>query len=122
MEDWIYYYFTFELVFRLLIFSPNPKYNKQQRSTFRQWVRFVFHPWQLLDFFSILPFFLEFVVNDMSSFKIFRVLRLVRVFQVVKLGKSSSTARTLMKVLYKSSETVFLLLLILAFGMFLFGE
>ena len=91
MEDIIYYVFTAEYALRFLTFSPLPKSCGGSRSSyFYQLLKFMVHPWQLIDLLAILPFWLEMVVS-VSSFSSLRIVRLTRVFQVMKLGKYNRT-------------------------------
>jgi len=121
-SDILYIFFTAEYLARIILFSPLPASAGGSRSSYlAQFFYFVFDPWQLIDLLSVLPFWLEFLV-DMRTFSAVRILRLSRIFQVVKLGKNSKTFITFGRVMKRSTPALKLLAVILFFGMLIFGS
>ena len=99
----IYYVFTVEYIIRHLTFFPAPR--KAGGSHLPHWVQFMkfaFHPWQIIDLLAVAPFWLEDWFSNANSLNSVRVLRLFRVFQVIKLGKYNRTFVTFFRVLKKS--------------------
>ncbi|XP_034029404.1 potassium voltage-gated channel subfamily S member 2-like [Thalassophryne amazonica] len=108
-------WFTLELVARLAV-APDL-------------VHFFFHPLNVIDLVSILPFYLTLLVNLVVESRprlanlghVAQVLRLMRIFRVLKLARHSTGLRALGATLRNSYREVGLLLLYLAVGISFFS-
>lgn len=88
----------------------------------RTWA-FVTNPMNMIDFFAILPFYLNMMMDGGGGgFGFLRVLRLARVFRVFKMGKYSAGMSLLTNVLSKSAPALRLLCFFSLIGMILFGS
>ncbi|XP_043566777.1 potassium voltage-gated channel subfamily S member 2 isoform X1 [Chiloscyllium plagiosum] len=115
VEQFCIAWFTMEVCSRLLL-SPNFK-------------RFCFHPLNMIDIISILPFYFTLLVHlifgrttDLENLgKVVQVLRLMRIFRVLKLARHSTGLRSLGATLKHSYREVGILLLYLGVGVCVFS-
>ena len=77
-------------------------------------LRFVLVPLNLVDLFSILPFFLEGLLTGGDGLLVLRILRLCRLFRLFKLKKYSAGFDVFLHTLGQSSAAITVLLFILA--------
>ena len=103
-------WFTFEYLIRL-ISSPNK-------------LKFVKGVLNILDFLSILPFYVTISVSDESagSIDVLRVMRVIRVCRIFKLTRHSKGLHILGKTLFSSLNELFMLMLFLVIGVVLFAS
>ena len=103
-------YFTIELFLRFLV-SPNKK-------------RFLKDVLNIIDFVSILPFYLTKLSNIDSSISIYflRAIRLVRVFRVFKLSRHSSEMKILGVAIKDSVRELGVLVFFILLGVLLFSS
>ncbi|XP_078275426.1 delayed-rectifier potassium channel regulatory subunit KCNS2 [Rhinoraja longicauda] len=108
-------WFSMEVCSRLLL-TPNVK-------------RFCFHPLNMIDIVSVLPFYITLVVDliighstDLEDLgKVIQILRLMRIFRVLKLARHSTGLRSLGATLKHSYREVGILLLYLGVGVCVFS-
>lgn len=82
---------------------------------------FIRHTGNIIDFFSILPYFLS--VTDMSEkFSILRIIRLVRVFRIFKLARHFKGLQILAHTLTASANELMLLVFFIIVGVILFSS
>ena len=82
---------------------------------------FIKHTGNIIDFFSILPYFLS--VTDMSEkFSILRIIRLVRVFRIFKLARHFKGLQILAHTLSASANELLLLVGFIIVGVILFSS
>ena len=102
--------FTIEYVLRLWSCTAN----KNFRHPLWGRLRFIFTPLALIDLLAILPFYLPIIFPDL---RFMRAIRFMRIFRVFKLGRYSSSFKTLGNVLKAKKEsliiTFFMVLLLL---------
>lgn len=92
--------FTIEYAVRLWTCTLDPRY----RHPFFGRVRFVLTPLSIVDFVSILPFYLFLFFPDLVFVRELHLLRLARLF---KIGRYSESMRTLGKVVSSKREDLF---------------
>ncbi|XP_059834775.1 potassium voltage-gated channel subfamily S member 1 [Hypanus sabinus] len=108
-------WFSMEVCSRLLL-TPNVK-------------RFCFHPLNIIDIISVLPFYITLLVDlifgrsmDLENLgKVIQILRLMRIFRVLKLARHSTGLRSLGATLKHSYREVGILLLYLGVGVCVFS-
>jgi hypothetical protein len=88
----------------------------------RKTLKFVFSPLNLVDLFSILPFFLEELLTGGDGLLVLRILRLCRLFRLFKLKKYSAGFDVFLHTLVQSSEAITVLLFILALLLVFLGS
>jgi voltage-gated potassium channel len=84
--------FTIEYVLRIVV-SPKPS-------------RYIFSGWGLIDFLSIMPFYVGLIITDYHYFLVLRLLRLLRVFRILKLFRFLSEAQFLYESLRASAYRI----------------
>ncbi|GCB72474.1 delayed-rectifier potassium channel regulatory subunit KCNS1 [Scyliorhinus torazame] len=115
VEHFCIAWFSMEVCSRMLL-SPNIK-------------RFCFHPLNMIDIVSVLPFYFTLLVHlifghttDLENLgKVVQVLRLMRIFRVLKLARHSTGLRSLGATLKHSYREVGILLLYLGVGVCVFS-
>ena len=91
--------FTIEYVLRLWTADQNEEY---KGGPFRKRIRFVFSTFGLIDLVAILPFYLPLVLPiDLRIVRILRIMRLIRIF---KLGRYSTSMKTISSVLKETKS------------------
>lgn len=102
--------FTLEFVIRIIA-SPNK-------------LAFCKMPMNWIDFFAILPFYLQITLNksDIQTMVVFRVIRLIRVFRIFKLSRHSYGLQILGHTLKSSCSELFLLAFFLSIGVVIFSS
>lgn len=102
--------FTLELAIRIIV-CPNK-------------LTFLKQPMNWIDFFAILPFYLQVMLNksDIQTMVVFRVIRLVRVFRIFKLSRHSYGLQILGHTLKSSCSELFLLAFFLSIGVVIFSS
>ena len=85
-------------------------------------LRFVLVPLNLVDLFSILPFFLEGLLTGGDGLLVLRILRLCRLFRLFKLKKYSAGFDVFLHTLGQSSAAITVLLFILALLLVFLGS
>jgi hypothetical protein len=101
-------WFTTELLMRFIA-SPNK-------------LAFVKQTGNIIDLFSILPYFLQTLFSMSSKLDILRIVRLVRVFRVFKLARHFKGLQILVQTFVKSAKELLLLGLFLMIGVILFSS
>lgn len=101
-------WFTIELLMRF-ISSPNK-------------LVFVKHTGNIIDLFSIIPYFLQTLFAMSSKLDILRIVRLVRVFRVFKLARHFKGLQILAQTFKQSAKELLLLGLFLVIGVILFSS
>jgi hypothetical protein len=86
-------------------------------------VPFIISPLNLVDFISILPFYLEQAVSGggLSSTRIFRTIRLVRVFRVLKLGGRFGKIQVVANSMAESVDMLAMMMFLLALTVVIFS-
>ncbi len=85
-------------------------------------VRFVKDPMKLIDFFSIIPFYIELTVDGGSGLKLLRILRLLRVLRVLKVGKFNDSLEVFAVAIYNSTEALWVLAFMMSLAMMFYGS
>ncbi|MBN1822393.1 MAG: ion transporter [Prolixibacteraceae bacterium] len=83
--------------------------------------RYIFSFYGIIDFLSVIPTYLSFVIVGSQSLVVIRVLRLLRVFRILKLTRYTSAGRTLARAMWASREKIsvfifFVIILVVVFG------
>lgn len=90
--------------------------------TSRERLSFLFTPLNVIDFLSILPFYLELFLISMLNLRILRVIRLIRIFRLFKLSRYSESLAITLKALHQSASSFAILLVLMAILMILFSS
>jgi len=87
--------------------------------------KFFFEILNLVDFFAIMPFYLELGLEgggvDLSSLRVLRVVRLLRVFRVFKMGKHSSHFKLIARTIQLSLDALSVLVFFIIITVIVFG-
>lgn len=121
-QDILMYIFTVEWILRAICFVPSSsEIQPGLGAKFCQWLSFLTEWGQVIDALAIFPYYLE-QLNKSNSFLPLRLLRFTRVFRILRLGQYNDTFSSLLNVLYESSSSLNLLLIVVAFGACFFGS
>ena len=85
------------------------------------WLRYLVQPLNLIDFFSILPWYVQQLVGTGGSMAILRVLRMARVFRVMKVGGMRDEMVMFSRGVQEAMAGLTLLLFLLVIYLVLFG-
>ena len=85
------------------------------------WLRYLMQPLNLIDVFSILPWYLQQLVGTGGSMAILRVLRMARVFRVMKVGGMRDEMVMFSRGVQEAMAGLTLLLFLLVIYLVLFG-
>lgn len=86
--------FTIEYLLRLWTASEEYK----DGNSFSKRIQFIFSKFGIIDFLSILPFYLPFfVILDLRVLRILRLFRLLRIFKLARFSKSMKTIGSVLK-------------------------
>jgi hypothetical protein len=85
-------------------------------------VRFAKDPMKLIDFFSIIPFYVELAIDGGSGLKLLRILRLLRVLRVFKFGKFNDSLEVFAVAIYNSVEALWVLAFMMSLAVIFFGS
>jgi len=86
--------------------------------------QFIIDKMNLIDFFSVIPFWLQHALSGYFSLNLqfLRVVRLVRIFKIFQLGQSSFNVRLLTKAVLDATDTLALLTVFLTIAVFVFAS
>jgi voltage-gated potassium channel len=98
--------FSFEYLLRIWSVTVIDKYKHPLWGR----LRYMLSPMALIDLFSILPFYLSFLIP--FDLRVLRILRLSRILRIFKLGRYSESLRAFGRVFRKKKEDLAILLLI----------
>ena len=101
-------WFTFELISRFLT-TPKP-------------LKFMMNFLNIIDFLSILPFFLGLFLNRYYHFPKIIILKMLRALRLLKLGRYSTGMKSFAYALRISSKALFYLLALLSLNVLLFSS
>jgi hypothetical protein len=101
--------FDYEKLKMSMNYSDMKRIGGELRFVWGRLLRYIVLPMNLVDFFAIMPFYLELLMGTGGGFTFLRVLRLARVFRIFKMGKYSSGAKLLGRTLVKSFPALQLL-------------
>ena len=118
------FYLTFQVIHDPEALSRQKSEVQQalNASALTKTIRFFFTPLNLIDLFSILPFFLEGLLKGGNGLLVLRILRLCRLFRLFKLKKYSAGFDVFLHTLGQSSEAITVLLFILALLLVFLGS
>jgi len=114
--------FDYEKLKMSMNYSDMKRIGGEQRFVWGRLLRYIVVPMNLVDFFAIMPFYLELLMGTGGGFSFLRVLRLARVFRIFKMGKYSSGAKLLGRTLVKSFPALQLLVFFSMIGLTLFSS
>lgn len=100
--------FTIEYLLRLWTCVENPKF----RSRFGGRLKYALSFMALIDFFSIIPFYISFISID---FFVLRIIRLFRLFRMLKIARYLHAFNLIKSVLNERKEQLFLTFMFLMF-------
>ena len=115
------YIFTVEWILRAICFEPPAAERLNGWGALRQWISFLTEWGQIIDALAVFPYYLERLHNT-NRFLPLRLLRFTRVFRILRLGQYNDTFNSLVNVLYESTSSLNLLVIVIAFGAMLFGS
>ena len=100
--------FTIEYVLRLWLCTVK----RQFRHPLWGRLRYAMTPMAIIDFISTFPFYLLLVFHNLAVLKTLRLLRLAR---ILKIGRHSKSVRSLVRVIIRKQEELFITLSIITF-------
>ncbi|MBT1703516.1 ion transporter [Chryseosolibacter indicus] len=101
--------FTIEYILRIWTSAENPKYRFKKRY-------YIFSGMAVIDFLSILPFYLELVVGFVPIDLLFlRIIRLFRLFRVLKIARYLKALNIMQAVLRERKEQIFVSIMFILF-------
>eukprot|EP01051_Picozoa_sp_SAG22_P011791 SAG22_NODE_1166_length_5291_cov_4.322227_1_plen_547_part_00 len=107
--------FTVEYVLRLVTCPQRPSQDR------RFWT-YVLKPLNLVDLLSIVPFYIELLLNEHTSLAVLRVLRMSRIFRVLKVGNYMHELELFVEGYNRSRDGLVLLLCMLMLYLCVFGS
>jgi voltage-gated potassium channel len=85
--------FSVEYVLRLWVSPENPKFNGSIKGR----IAYAMSPMALIDLFSILPFYLNFLPIDLLFIRIIRLFRLIRVLKIARYLKALNLIQAVLR-------------------------
>lgn len=87
--------------------------------------KYIFSFYGIIDFLSVIPTYLSFIIIGSHSLVVIRILRLLRVFRILKLTRYTHAGRSLAKALWASREKIsvfifFVIILVIIVGTFMY--
>ncbi|SFH84505.1 ion transporter [Halpernia frigidisoli] len=100
--------FSIEYILRILTIKDKKEY--------------IFSPLGIIDFISIIPFYLSLIFPVLHFFVIVRMLRMLRVFRIFNLADYQQDGRFIVKALKESSRKIYIFLLFLIIFIIIIGS
>lgn len=83
---------------------------------------YILSPLGIIDFFSIVPFYLSLIFPVLHFFVIVRMLRMLRIFRIFNLADYQQDGRYILKALKESSRKIYIFLLFLVVFIIIIGS